>query len=149
MSGPRPRSSTGREASLDPGVAAAVIDVFVYVVVLNLFVAYLPSVLSETFVLSLLTATLLKLVLEVVVAIKGRVKARFRAASTRTERVFAALMLWALLVGSKFAVLEAVDVVFGDRVSLGGFVPVTLLILVLLAARAAVRRVLDGVRVHA
>ena len=45
---------------------ADVIDVFVYVVVLNLFVEYLPQVLSETFTLSLLTAVLLKGVLEVV-----------------------------------------------------------------------------------
>jgi hypothetical protein len=42
---------------LDPRIAAAVIDVFVYVVVLNLFVEYVPNVLSETFTLSLLTAT--------------------------------------------------------------------------------------------
>jgi len=31
------------------------LDVFVYVVVLNLFVEYLPQVLSETFTLSLLS----------------------------------------------------------------------------------------------
>ena len=34
---------------LEPHVAAAVVDVFVYVVVLNLFVEYLPQVISETF----------------------------------------------------------------------------------------------------
>ena len=51
---------------MDPRLAAAVVDVFVYVVVLNLFVEYLPQVLSETFTLSLLTAVLLKVVLEVV-----------------------------------------------------------------------------------
>jgi len=51
---------------VDPRIAAAVVDVFVYVVVLNLFVEYLPQVLSETFTLSLLTAVLLKVVLEVV-----------------------------------------------------------------------------------
>ena len=48
---------------LEPHVAAAVVDVFVYVVVLNLFVEYLPQVISETFTLSLLTAVLLKGVL--------------------------------------------------------------------------------------
>ena len=127
---------------LKPSVAAAVVDVFVYVVVLNLFVEYLPQVLSETFTLSLLTAVLLKGVLETVVAVKDRVKARFRQASTPIGRVMAAVMLWAVLFGSKFLVLEAVDLVFGDRVSLGGFFSVTLLILVLLLSRAAVRRLL-------
>ena len=36
---------------LQPHVAAAIVDVFVYVVVLNLFVEYLPRVISETFTL--------------------------------------------------------------------------------------------------
>jgi hypothetical protein len=128
---------------LEPQLAAAVVDVFVYVVVLNLFVEYLPQVLSETFTLSLLTAVLLKGVLEVVVAAKNRVKARFRQASTPTGKAMAAVLLWAVLFGSKFLVLEAVNLVFGARVDLGGFFSVTLLILVLLLARAAVRRLLQ------
>ena len=89
---------------LKPRVAAAVVDVLVYVVVLNLFVEYLPQVLTETFTLSLLTAVLLKGVLEVVVAAKNRVKARFRAASTLSGKVIAAVMLWVVLFGSKFLV---------------------------------------------
>ena len=137
------------EDAPEPGVAAAVVDVFIYVVVLNLFVEYLPQVLSETFTLSLLTAVLLKGVLEVVVAVKNRVKARFREASTPIGKVLAAVMLWAVLFGSKFLVLEAVDLVFGDRVSLGGFFSVTLLILVLLLSRAAVRRLLATPRQRA
>ena len=127
---------------LEPHVAAAVVDVFVYVVVLNLFVEYLPQVISETFTLSLLTAILLKGVLEIVVAAKNRVKARFREASTPTGKVVAAVLLWVVLFGSKFLVLEAVAFVFGDRVSLGGFFSVTALILALLVSRAAVRRLL-------
>jgi hypothetical protein len=129
---------------LQPYAAAAIVDVFVYVVVLNLFVEYLPQVLSETFTLSLLTAVLLKAVLEVVVAAKNRVKARFRQASTPTGKVVAAVMLWVVLFASKFLVLEVVALVFGDRVSLGGFFSVTALILALLVSRAAVRRLLQG-----
>jgi hypothetical protein len=130
------------DAVLEPHGAAAIVDVFVYVVVLNLFVEYLPQVLSETFTLSLLTAVLLKGVLEVVVLAKNRVKARFRQASTPIGRVVAALLLWLVVFGSKFLVLEVVNVAFGDRVSLGGFFSVTLLILTLLLSRAAVRRLL-------
>lgn len=128
---------------MQPRVAAAIIDIFVYVVVLNLFVEYLPQVLSETFTLSLLTAILLKGILEVVVAAKNWVKARFRQASTPAGKVVAAVALWVVLFGSKFLVLEAVALVFGDRVSLGGFFSVTALILALLLSRAAVRRLLQ------
>jgi hypothetical protein len=131
-------------AGVDPRVAAAVVDVFVYVVVLNLFVEYFPQVFSETFTLSLLTAILLKAVLEVVVAVKNRVKARFRAASTPFGKVVAAFMLWLVLFGSKFVVLEIVHLIFRDSVRLGGFFSVTLLILLLMLARAAVRKLLQG-----
>ena len=120
--------------------SADVIDVFVYVVILNLAVEYFPAVMAETFTLSLLTAVLLKLVLEVVVFVKDRVKARFKAATTRFGRVLAGLMLWLVLIGSKFVVLELVALVFGNSVRLGGFFAVTGLILVLLVARKAVRR---------
>ena len=48
------------------------------------------------------------------------------------------------MFGSKFLVLEAVALVFGSRVSLGGFFSVTALILTLLLCRAGVRRLLQG-----
>jgi hypothetical protein len=121
---------------------ADVVDVFVYVVVLNLAVEYLPVVISETFTVSLLTAVLLKVVLEVVVVIKDRMKARFHAATTPVGKGASALLLWLLLVSSKFVVLEVVALAFGDRVSLGGFFSVTGLIIVLMLARAGVRRLL-------
>ena len=120
-----------------------VVDVFVYVVVLNLAVQYVPSVISETFTISLLTAVLLKVVLELVVLLKGVVVARFRSARRPVGKVVFGVALWLVAVGSKLAVLELVDLVFGDRVSLGGFVPVTALIVTLLVSRALVRRLLD------
>ncbi len=121
---------------------ADVVDVLVYVVVLNLAIEYLPSVISETFTLSLLTAALLKLVLELVLLVKGRVVTRFRQARSRRGRTVAAAALWLVAVGSKLAVLEVVDLVFGDSVSLGGFFSVTLLVVVLLLGRRLVRRLL-------
>lgn len=139
----------GAADRLQPRIAAAIVDVFVYVVVLNLFVEYLPQVISETFTLSLLTAVLLKGVLEIVVAAKNRVKARFRQASTPIGKVVVAVLLWVVLFGSKFLVLEVVALVFGDRVSLGGFFSVTALILVLLVSRAVVRRLLQQPRSRA
>ena len=131
-----------RDRALDPRVGAAVVDVFVYVVVLNLFIEYLPQVLSESFTLSLLTAVLLKAVLEVIILAKDRAKARFRAASGPGGKVVGGFLLWLVAFGSKFLVLATVDLVFGDRVTLGGFFSVSLLIIVLLVARAGVRRLL-------
>jgi hypothetical protein len=122
--------------------AADVVDVFVYVVVLNLAAQYAPQVITESFTTSLLTAVLLKLVLEVVVMVKKRVMRRFRAASTPTGRTAAGVLLWVVLAGSKFVVLALEDFFFGDAVSLGGFVSVTLLVVTLMLSRAGVRRLL-------
>lgn len=122
---------------------ADIVDVFVYVIVLNLAAEFIPSVIAEGFGFSVLTAVLLKVVLEVVLAVKDRLKARFHAASTRWGKAAAASVLWLVAVGSKFVVLKIEDVVFGDAVSLGGFFSVMALIAALLIARALVRRLLD------
>ena len=111
-------------------------------VVLNLAIEYVPAVISEGFTLSLLTAVLLKIALEMVIVLKAKVVDRLRAATTRRGRVTAAVSLWVVAAGSKLVVLELVDLVFGDAVSLGGFIPVTLLVVALLVSRAAVRRLL-------
>ncbi len=131
-------------APLKPRIAAAVVDILVYVVVLSLFVEYVPQVLSETFTLSLLTAVLLKVILDVVVAAKNRVKARFTAAATPGGKVIAGVLLWVVLFASKFLLLEAVNLVFGSRVSLGGLLSVTGLVITLLVSRAGVQRVLHS-----
>lgn len=122
--------------------AVDLVDVFVYVVVLNLAAQLVPSVITESFAVSLLTAVMLKVVLELVLVVKGLVKQRLKAATGPGGKVLGALLLWIVLAGSKFVVLALEDLLFGDRVELGGFFAVTGLILVLMAARAAVRRLL-------
>lgn len=146
----------GQAASAEPGHqrgavrrwitsrSVDVIDFFVYVVVLNLAIEYVPSVISEGFTLSLLTAALLKIALELIIVLKGRIVARFHGATTIQGKVAAALALWVVAAGSKLVVLKLVDLVFGESVSLGGFIPVTVLVVALLVSRAGVRRLLDG-----
>jgi hypothetical protein len=64
------------------------------VVVLNLAIQYKPSVISETFTLSLLTAVLLKLALEVVILLDGEILTRLHAADTRPAKIVAVVSLW-------------------------------------------------------
>lgn len=119
-----------------------IVDVFVYTVVIALFVEFFPQVISESFVLTLLTAILLKLVLELVVRVKGALLRRVRTAETLWRRVANIATLLLVLPGSKFLVLELTAWVFGGSVYLGGFFPVTGLIVVLMLARGGVRRLL-------
>jgi hypothetical protein len=83
------------------------------VVVLNLAIEYVPSVISEGFTLSLLTAVLLKLALELVILVKNRILTRLRAANTTRAKLAAAVCLWVVAAGSKLVVLELVDLVYG------------------------------------
>lgn len=119
-----------------------VVDVFVYVVVLNLATQY-TQVVTESFSTSLVLAVVLKLVLEVVLHAKTWARGRFRAARTPVGRVVGLLTLLVILPGSKLLVLWVAELLFGDAVHLGSFVGVTLLIVVLLLSRLAVRRLLD------
>lgn len=118
------------------------VDVFVYVVVLDLTTQFVPGVIIESFAVSLATAIMLKLVLEVVLRVKKAVRGRLRAATTVQRRVTSLLMLVLILPGSKYVVLWLEDALFGDAVTLGGFWAVTLLVLALTAARWGVRRIL-------
>ena len=81
----------------------------------------IPATTTVAAVSHRVTAVLLRLVLDVVIAIKTPLKGYRKQAPSIRMRVGAAIGLWLLLVGSKFAVLEIVDLVFGDRVRLGGF----------------------------
>ena len=65
--------------------------------------------------------------------------ARLKGASKARQRALWAAVLWVVAAGSKFVVLELVALIFGDSVSLGGFIPVTGLVICLMLARAGVR----------
>lgn len=121
--------------------AIDLVDVFVYLVVLATFTQLFPRVLSESFLTSLATAVLLKLVLEIVVRIKKWVVRRIKAANTRPGRVVTSGLLVLVAAGSKALILWLTDLLFGDAVYLGGFLSVTLLVIVLMLARRAVRSI--------
>lgn len=77
-----------------------------------------------------------------VIVLKTKVITRLHGATTHRAKIAAGLSLWVVAAGSKLVVLALVDLVFGQSVSLGGFIPVTLLVMALLLSRAAVRRLL-------
>ena len=123
--------------------AVDIVDVFVYLVVLGLFTQLLPNVITESFIVSLLTAVLFKLALELIAILKTRILDRVRASRTAARKTLNSALLHALGAGSKFVILWLTDLVFGDAVQLGGFFSVTLLIIVLMAARLGIRLLID------
>lgn len=146
VSGPADPWPAEIERSAAPNVRQRVfvawtMDILVYIVVLNLYVEHSRDTTIDSFTLSILTAALLKLLLVAIMAAKSAVWRWAKSKESRLYTTGGVLGVWAIAFFSKFGILEAVDVVFGDRVSFGSFGHVILLVAALLLARELVERV--------
>ncbi len=112
------------------------VDVLIYTIVLNLFVEYSEAVKIDSFTISVLTALLLKLILVFLERIENRVHHYFDQKEGTAFKVLGFVITIAILILGKLFILEAVNFVFGDRVELGHFVEVLVLILTMIIARA-------------
>ena len=54
--------------------ASWVTDVLLYIVILNLFIEYVPKVITESFTISIFTAVVLKLLIEVISRLEHRIR---------------------------------------------------------------------------
>ncbi len=97
--------------------------VLVDLVVLNLYVEFWEKVIIDSFLISLGAAALLQLLLKLSMKLEHRVANYFNAKPGKAPKVLRWLFAWIILFGSKFVMLEAVDLVFGEHVELGGIIP--------------------------
>ncbi|MGD8399098.1 MAG: hypothetical protein PVG11_09595 [Anaerolineae bacterium] len=116
-------------------------DVLIYVTILNLFVEYVDKVVIDSFTISIFTAILLKALLDIILGLEHRVAYFFEARPGNLWRFLRIMSTWLILFLSKFVILEAVDLVFGDHVELGKFVSVLGLVIALMITREAVQRI--------
>ncbi|HET7741020.1 MAG TPA: hypothetical protein VFL67_10265 [Mycobacterium sp.] len=107
---------------------------------LNLFVEFTHSVVIDSFYISILTAVLLKLMVD---AVKG-LEERVSASLAEKSRPLRYLAVWLILFLSKFVILEVVDIVFGTHVELGGFFEIVAIVVTMLAANAALQAFYRG-----
>ena len=106
-------------------------DVLVYTVVLNLFVEYWDAIVIDSFTISILTAVVLKLLLDLLTTVEHHVKDFV----SRFSKLLGYVSMWVVLFLSKFVILEVIDIIFGDHVELGKFLDVVVLIITLIVAR--------------
>ena len=118
-------------------------DVLVYIVVLNLFVEFVDTIVIDSFWISILTAILLKLMLDSLVGLEHRVAGYFRAREGRLYKVLGALSIFSILFFGKLLILEAVNLVFGDHVELGHFIEIVALIITMMGTRAAMQAIYE------
>ena len=107
----------------------------VFIVVLNLFVEYQPKVITESFTISIFTAVVLKLLIDAIARLEHHVSGWFKRREGSGWRLLGLVTMFAILFFSKFVILEVIDIVFGDRVTLGGFIEVLVLVLTMILAR--------------
>lgn len=112
--------------------------------VLNLFDEYWDHVSVDSFTISLLAALLLQVLLKLTIAVEHRVAVFFNARPGGFMRFMRFFSAWLVLFGSKFVILEAVTLVFGDKVHFGGpfhgVVALIVLVVTMLVAEEAIVR---------
>ncbi len=111
-------------------------DVLIYIIVLNLFVEYNYKIVIDSFTISIFTAILLKILLEIILKLEHKVSDVFKS-----YKVLRITLVWLILFGSKFLILEIVDIVFGEHVELGKFLDVIVLVIALIVAREVFQKI--------
>ena len=92
----------------------------VNLVVLNLFVEYWEHVVAASFTTTLLAAVLLQVLLKLTIALEHRVAAFFKKWPGGFAKFMRFFSAWVVLFGSKFVILEALALAFGDGLRFGG-----------------------------
>jgi hypothetical protein len=111
-------------------------DILIYTTVLNLFVEFNQKIIIDSFTISIFTAIILKILLEVILKLEHKV-----AAALTGYKFLRILIVWLILFGSKFLILEVIDFIFGEHVSLGKFLDVILLVIVMMVAREVFQQI--------
>ena len=136
-----PREEPSTVTPAQERFTAWVTEVLIDIVVLNLFVEYAHAIVIDSFAISILTAILLKLMVDAVKGVEQGVSDYFAAKQGTVWKALRVAAVWLILFLSKFVILEAVNFVFGDHVELGSFIEIVAIIVAMLAANA----VLHGV----
>ena len=115
--------------------------VLVDLTVLNLFDEFWDYVYIEYFSISLLAALLLQSLLRVTIHIEHRVANYFKKRSGLRAKILRGLATWGILFGSKFVILEATNIAFGDEVlftgPIHGLVAFIVVVIVIIVAEQA------------
>src|SRR5688572_19962022 len=116
--------------------------ILVDLAVLLLFAEYWEHVHVSSFTIALLAAVLLQILLKLTIVVEHRVAAFFNARPGGFNKFMRFFCAWLVLFGSKFVILEALVLAFGDRLRFGGpfhgIVALIVVVVAMLAAEAAI-----------
>lgn len=144
MSAAEQRTITNAQARYTSWMA----DVLVYIVVLNLFVEFVDAIVIDSFWISILTAILLKLMLDALKGVEHRVGGFFRAREGGIYKVLGWASIFSILFLGKLLILEVVNIVFGDHVDLGHFIEIAALIISMIVVRRTMQWIYERLGDH-
>ena len=102
------------------GVLRYATATLVDLVVLGLFAEYWEHVIVSSFTVMLLAAVVLQVLLKLTIVVEHKVAAFFNARPGGFNKFMRFFCAWLVLFGSKFVILEALVLAFGDRLRFGG-----------------------------
>jgi len=118
--------------------------ILIDLVVLNLFVEYSGHVFVDSFTISLFAAVVLQVLLKATLAVEHWVAGFFKGKSGAFNTFLRIFCAWLVLFGSKFVILEALALVFGESVRFEGWyhgiVWLIIVVVVMLIAEEAIVR---------
>jgi hypothetical protein len=113
-------------------------------VILNLFEEYWGAVTINSFTVSLLAAVLLQILLKLTIAVEHQVAKFFKGKPGALMVFLRFFFAWVVLFGSKFVILEALSMAFGDNVRFAGpfhgIIPLVVVVVTMLVAEEAIVR---------
>jgi len=120
------------------------IAILIDLVVLNLFVEYSDYVIIESFTISILIALVLQILLRLTIALEHRLADFWNARQGGFSRFMRFFSAWLVLFGSKFVILEALNLFFGNYIDFIGrfhglFALIAIIIAMLLAEDLVLR----------
>jgi hypothetical protein len=118
--------------------------ILIDLVVLNLFAEYWDKVVVDSFTVSLLAAVLLQVLLKLTLVVEHKVADYFNNKTGAMAKFMRYFSAWLILFLSKFVILGAIDLAFGDQLTflgaLHGIVAFIVVVMVMLAAEEAIVR---------
>lgn len=119
--------------------------ILVDLAVLNLFVEYWEHVFAASFTVTLFAAVLLQVLLKLTIVLEHKVADYFNAKPGGFAKFMRFFCAWVVLFGSKFVILEALVLAFGDRMRFGGpfngIVALVVVVMTMLAVEAALVKI--------
>ena len=107
---------SGRQRGFMRYLTATLVDL----AVLGLFVEYWEHVSADSFTVMLLASVVLQVLLKLTIVVEHRVATFFNARPGGFNKFMRFFTAWLILFGSKFVILEALALAFGERLRFGG-----------------------------